>query len=229
MNPRWMPLTVVLCLSWLVLGTQSARGDEIYFEDTFQKGLSDKWEIVGLKPEDYRIKNSGLEVRVQPGKLTSKTPHFKVKLPVPVRETVAVAVHVTVLDPFTAEGELAGVQLLEGDRTVFSVHKQLQAGRLIYTPAEVEFIGKAGEEGDLKKYKTIVVKESPEAGPLRIVVDNDYAFFQVGPSAKGKYHNHFYSAINWDAKQGGFALVAAGAPKDSNHWVRFENFRVYKR
>jgi hypothetical protein len=70
---------------------------------------------------------------------------------------------------------------------------------------------------------------SADAGPLRIVVDRGHAFFQVGPSAEGKYLNFFHSAIKRETNQRGFALTAAGAPPGSSHWVRFEDFRVFRR
>lgn len=136
---------------------------------------------------------------------------------------------ITVLDKFTADSEFGGVELIDEDGSVFKASKERQNGKLVYTPGEVDFLGKDGEQGDVTKYKTILIEEKPEAGPLRIIVDHGYAFFQVGPSKEGKYHNHFYCAIRNKPEARGFALITAGAPKDSSHWVRFENFRVFKR
>ena len=66
-------------------------------------------------------------------------------------------------------------------------------------------------------------------GKVLSVVDRRYAFFQVGPSASGEYLNFFHSAIRNAKKERGFALVAAGAPDDKAHWVRFDDFRVARR
>jgi hypothetical protein len=43
-----------------------------------------------------------------------------------------------------------------------------------------------------------------------------------------KFLNFFHSAVNPKPKRRGFCLVAAGAAKDANHWVRFDDFRVVR-
>jgi len=219
----------VICLV-VAVGTHGLRADEIIFQDDFKNGLSDKWEIVGLKKDvDYRIRKGGLEVRVQHGKLLKQTPLLKIKTPFKDDVPVIVSVKVTPLDKFTAQGEQGGVYLLDEDGPVFSVRKEQHKDKLIYSPGEVVFEGKDGEEGDLEKYRTIIIPEKPEAGPLRILVDHEYAFFQVGPTRDDKYHNHFYSAIRSNPSSRGFALYACGAPEGAEHWVRFEDFKVFYR
>jgi hypothetical protein len=59
-------------------------------------------------------------------------------------------------------------------------------------------------------------------------VRGNYAYFQVGPSADGKYKTFFHSAIREGDKGLGFALMASGSG-DGVRWVRFDNFRVIKR
>jgi len=61
---HWMAVVVfLLCLPVCL-------AEEVLFEDDFEDSLSSKWQVVGLKKEDYRIREGGLELRVQPGKLT---------------------------------------------------------------------------------------------------------------------------------------------------------------
>lgn len=221
-----LSLCVLFTLGSLLV-VRSAIGDELIFEDNFKDRLSDKWQIVGLKDSDYRIRNGGLEIRVQPGKLTKQTPMLKVMFPITSANTVYASVKITVLDDFTEEGESAGLYLVDESGTEFSARKERKDKKLIYAPGEVVFKGKDGEEDDFTKYEDIIVNESAEAGPVRILVDRGDAFFQVGPSTKGTYLNHFYSAIRPTSK--GFALTACGAPKEASHWVRFENFKVAHR
>jgi len=66
------------------------------------------------------------------------------------------------------------------------------------------------------------------AGPLRIIVRGNYAYFQTGPDTKGKFRNYFHSAIRQSEHGLGFALFAEGLDPDSNCWIRFDNFRVTK-
>ena len=216
------PLAVAICC----VAAWSNAAEKVLFQDDFKAGLSAKWQLVGLKKEDYRLRDGGLEMRVQPGPFTADTPMLKVMLPFTSAETAIASVKVTLLDKFTEDGEFAGVFLLDEAGREFAAKKERLAGKVYFSPGAVDFQGEEGEEGDLTKYKTLLVDESPEAGPLRIIVDRGDAFFQVGPSSKGKYHNHFYSAIRSTSKERGFGLSAGGAPKGSSHWVRFEDFRV---
>jgi hypothetical protein len=209
----------------LLLATQNGFGENVLFEDAFTRGLSDKWQLVGLKETDYRVRQSGLELRVQPGKPTRNTPMLKVLLPFTSADDVVVSVKVTVLDEFTQDHEFAGVYLLGESGLEFGAKKERVDGKLVFAPGNYEF--KPGEEGDPRKYKVKCTAATQEAGPLQIVVRSGNAFFQVGPSADKKYLNFFHSAI-LDGRTG-FCLIAAGAPDGASHWVRFENFRVVKQ
>ncbi|MFC1596855.1 hypothetical protein ACFL5Q_02805 [Planctomycetota bacterium] len=215
---------VVGCLSWSTL----CVAENVLFEDDFEDGLSSKWQAVGLEKEDYRIRDGGLELRVQPGKLTRDTPMLKVTLPFTSAGKVVASVEVTVLDRFTEPAEFAGLFLTAERGVEFGGTKRRLNGHLVFSPGNVEFIGEPGEEGDPAKYSLRFRPAEKEAGPLRIIVRGHYAHFQVGPSPKGKYLNFFHSAIRKNEKERGFGLVAAGGPDDAVHWVRFDNFRVVK-
>ena len=58
----------------LVFAIGPARADDVLFEDDFKNGLSPKWQVVGLDKKDYRIKDGGLELRVQNGPPKKDTP-----------------------------------------------------------------------------------------------------------------------------------------------------------
>jgi hypothetical protein len=218
-----------MAVVFLLLATRSGRGEDVLFKDDFTPGLAKKWQAVGLKEADYRLRQGGVEMRVQPGELTEKTPMLKVILPFTSAERVTVSVKVSVLDKFTKDQEFAGVCLLDESGPEFAAKKERVDGKLVFAPGDYQFIGKPGQEGDPNKYKVNYTAETKEAGPLRIIVDRGYAYFQVGPAAKEeKYLNFFYSAIRKETKERGFCLIAAGAPAGATHWVRFEDFRVVR-
>ena len=135
----------------------------------------------------------------------------------------------TIIDEFTEEKEFAGVYLCDESGCEFAVKQQHEGGKLVYAPGNYIFKGEEGEEGDVSKYEVKYTPVDPQAGPLRLLVDRGYAYFQVGPSADGKYLNFFHSALRSPTEERGFALVAAGAPADKPHWVRFDDFRVSTR
>lgn len=219
---------VACLLAMTILSSLPLSAEEILFEDRFDDGLSGKWKIVGLKKEDYRVRDGGLEMRVQSGKFTQDTPMLKIILPLTSASTVTASVEVTILDPFTEPSEMAGVSLTRDDHTEFTVRKERIHGHLLFAPGLDKFVGEKGEEGDPQKYAVTFYPALDESGPLRIIVRQNYAYFQVGPSEKGKYQNFFHSAIGRNAEERGFALFAAGGSQDKDHWVRFDNFVVTK-
>lgn len=219
-------LLAILSQGWLL---QSARCDDILFQDDFIGKLSDKWKVIALKPEDYRIRNGGLEMRVQPGPWKQEMPRLDVILPFTDDEAIRVSATVTLLDKFTSEGERAGIHFFDDQGSIFQGTKERRGERMVYSPGAVEFTGEDGEENDVTKFKTNLIDESPDAGPLKILVDKSYAYFQVGPSKKDTYQNHMYSAIRTRPTGRGFGLIAFGAPAGANHWVRFEKFQVIRR
>lgn len=202
--------------------------EDVLFKDDFKQDLSSQWQAVRLGKTDYRVRDGGLEMRVQPGKLTNETPSLNVVLPFTSAETVTVSVKVILLNDFTQDHEFAGVFLFDETGREFAATKERIDGRLVYAPGDYHFEGKTGEEENRSKYVVQYTPAKEEAGHLRIVVDRGTAFFQVGPGAKGKYLNFFNSALRKTSKQMGVCLTAAGAPKSASHWVRFEEFRVFR-
>jgi hypothetical protein len=225
-------MRTAICLtaaaSFLLCVPAEGRGEEVLFQDDFKKGLSPKWEVVGRKGTDYRVKDGGLELRVQPGKMTAKTPGVRLTLPFTSDDSVSASVTLKVLDEFTQEGEFAAVFLTDEAGPEFRSSQALIGGKWVYAPGKYRFVGQPGERGDPRKYEVTYTTVTEDAGPLLILADRGSAYSRVGPSKKGDYLDFFRSAIRKDARSRGFSLIAAGAADGTAHWVRFENFRVVK-
>lgn len=218
-------------LAGLLLATLApaprCSAQEVVFEDNFDEGLSSHWQVSGLSDDEYRIRDGGLEMRVQGQDLSNGLPMILLNVPLTAADDLVVSVEVTLLDDFTRSGEFAGVYLLTDGSLEFGAKKTELDGFLVYSPGNVNFIGRDGEEGNPQKYALTYSPVNDGEGPLRIIVRGGYAYFQVGPSTFGEYANFFHSAIaDGMEEQRGFCLVAAGAPSDKEHWVRFDNFRV---
>lgn len=224
-----MRLSAIALLFVCLISSPICFGGDLLFEDNFDKGLSKKWQIIGLEEEDYRFRNGGIELRVPPGKFTEETPRLKVILPFTSADTVIASVDVTILDRFTESAEFAGLYLIDERGAEFGARKQEVDGHVVFSPGRYKFVGLPGEEGDSKNYAVHYQEVTKGTGALRIIVRSGNAYFQVGPSTDGKYANFFHSAIRKNEKQRGFILTAAGGPKDVAHWVRFDNFRVEKK
>ena len=227
MNTARTAWLAALILSITSLG-QFATAAEVLFEDNFDDGLSPRWKVLGLKKEDYRIRDGGLEMRVQPGKPRADSPMIQVVLPFTTSQSVVASVEITPLDQFTEPEEAAGLFLTDGEHREFAAQKKNIEGRLVFSPGYVEFIGEAGEEGDPSQYAEKYWPANEDFGPLRIIIRSHYAHFQVGPAKKRerKYLNFFHSAIRNNEPQRGFCVSTSGGPTDHEHWVRFDNFKV---
>jgi hypothetical protein len=215
-------------LAVLLLGSSRCLGSDVLFEDTFKDGPSAKWQVVGLDKKDYRVKDGGLEMRVQNGEDKKDTPMLKVVVPFGKDDILTASVTVTPLDEFTVDGEFAGLYLTTSGSREFAAKKQRVKGRLVFAPGKYVFKGKKGEEGDVEKYEVNYTEAAKDAGPLRVVARGSIGFFMAGPSAKGEYQTFFHSALQKDVKERGFCLSAAGAPDKADHWVRFTDFRVVR-
>ena len=223
---RSIPLTLAAIL--LFAATPRGVAEEVLFEDAFDGPLSPQWSVVGLKQDDYRLKEGGLEMRVQPGRETQDTPMLLVLLPFNTSEGATASVELKLLDRFTEPAESAGLYLTDEDSREFSAEKKNVNGHLVFSPGDVEFIGQEGTEGDPQQYTLKFWPANDDFGPLRIIIRGNYGYFQVGPSADGKYLNFFHSALRPKEPKRGFALSASGGPADTEHWVRFDNFRVVR-
>jgi hypothetical protein len=200
----------------------------VLFEDNFDQGLSDRWQFVGLAEDDYRVRDGALEVRVQPDR-PGNQPLLKVDLPFTTEGTVEASVDVSVVGKPLRRGEFAGLCLTDPSGPEFTVRKTNIDGYFVFAPGQPEFIGKDGQEGDPGRYTVKYWPADEAAGPLRIIVRGDYAYFQVGPSDQGEYRTFFHSAISRSDEGLGFGLRAVGGREDEERWVRFDNFRVQRR
>lgn len=60
--------TILLFLLGYLSFSTFCVGEEVLFEDNFENGLSDKWQMVGLDPNNYRVREGALEIRLKPWK-----------------------------------------------------------------------------------------------------------------------------------------------------------------
>src|SRR5580704_4488943 len=165
---------MMLGMAGLILLVNTARADDVLFEDTFKDGLSPKWQVVNLDKKDYRVKDGGLEMRVQNGEREKDVPMFKVVLPFKVGDSVTASVKVTLLNEFTADKEYAGMFLLTNGGREFAAKKERVNGKLVFSPGK--YTKKKGEEGS--NYE-VTYTDATENAALRIILQRQIGFFQV--------------------------------------------------
>jgi hypothetical protein len=215
----------------LLICAADVRADKTIFEDNFDDGLSEKWEVIGLSEDDYRIRDGALELRVQSGGQRGSSRMIRVLTPIHSDDTVIATVRISPLQPFTEPEESASLSLLAADGPEFTVAKKYVDRKLVYTPGQYQFIGRDGEEGDSTRYTVTYTQAADHEVPVRIIADRGTAFHQVGPfpDQTVKYKTFFMSAIQDSSSGRGFCLMAEKGPEDTTHWVRFDDFRVFYR
>lgn len=225
-----MRTTTLLLTVWLTIYACHARcqAEELLFEDDFEGTLSAMWQLVGLSKEDYRLRDGKLQLKVQRSAPGDSVPMLKVDLPFKTSDTLTASVEVDVVDKPLRRAEFAGLCLTDKEGQSFTCKKINIDGYHLLSPGHVNFIGKPGEEGDPNKYSVKYWPADKAAGPLRIVVRDNYAYFQVGPATDNSYKTFFHSAISETNTGLGFALFAGGATSSEDCWVSFDRFRVWK-
>lgn len=209
----------------LVIAVGRAGADEPLLVETFGEGWESRWSLSGLAPEDYRVREGGIEVRVVPTERDELGGLLKIDLKRSTSETLIGSVRVTVIEGELPRGAAAGLAAMDGDEPVFSVWKTNQDGYLLFSPGLPEFVGKEGDEEDPSGYAVKYWPANEQAGPLRVIVRDDYAHFQVGPSDDERYLNLFHSAILPSRGDIGFALRVRDGDPEHPCWVRFEEVR----
>jgi hypothetical protein len=194
----------VLGLIPMTLLSQSrAEETSIIFADPFQERLADGWHWLRELPEAWRIREGGLEIRALPGDANSVT------RPAPDRTAGAFAVEVTVsnLTPPTIQFEQVGITWYVDDKPVFKLVKELIDGKMYIIPGR-------------KPVENVAVR-------LRLVIDGNRWIAQYRPAGEKDFLVAAEGALP-PAKNDQVSLQCYHGPQDSEHWMRFEDFRIVR-
>ncbi len=186
--------------------TALAHG-EVLAQDDFQKGLNSQWRWLRVTPADWCIREGGLEVRNRPG--NAQSVRNALLRSAPERDSRKQAIEVTVrhLHPLTEQYEQAGITLYGNEEPVFKFVKELVDGQLMMIPGR-----KPMEEAKVR---------------LRLIVDRDSFVAQYQPGATGPFLMAAQGELPAPAKDA-ISLQCYHGPAEDEHWVRFEDFRVYE-
>ena len=201
-----MKYRAVLLFTTLMLPGLVIAGDStLLFEDNFDHELGDGWTWLREQPNDWRINEGSLEIRVQPGK--AKTVKNALVRKAPDRSTSKYAIEVTVAftaDP-TNQYEQAGITWYHNDDPVF---------KLVHEHVDEELLIVPG------------FKPTPsQTVQLRLVVNGEHWTALYRENSK----DAFRTAASGQLPPPGddqISLQCYDGPSDSTHWVRFDDFRI---
>jgi hypothetical protein len=196
--------TCVLCL--LVLSAPAfAAEPRVLFEDRFKGKLGEGWKWLKQDKKAWRFAKGALEFRVLPGQVNvlART------APDPAEGSYAVEVTLTSAPQPTRQYEQVGFFWYPDGKPGPKFVKERIDGKLYVFPGKKEMTAPTVQ--------------------FRLVVEGKKFTALYRPGAKGDFLTAFTGAVP-KAHKGKLqiALSCQHGPKDEEHWVRFEDFRILR-
>jgi len=183
----------------------SAAEPQVIFEDTFDGKLAEGWTWLRENPDARRIKDGGLEIRVEPG-VAHNVKNALVR-PAPDRSKGKYAIEVTVTNHTvpTQQFEQAGITWYHNDKPVFKLVKELVHGKLLIIPGAKPMKAKSVQ--------------------LRLIVTATSWTAQYRPDGKGEFQTAATGKLPAPGKDQ-VSIQCYNGPPDAEHWIRFDDFRI---
>lgn len=185
-----------------------AAEPEVVFEDGFTKKPTDGWSWRRENPKAWRIKDEGLEIRVEPGKANTVKNALLRKAPDRSTGTFAIEVTVTNTSKPTTQYEQAGITWYSGGKPVFKLVKEFIDGDLYIIPGRKPMGAKTVQ--------------------LRLIVTADGWTAHYRPEGKGEFQTAAAGKLPAPNKDQ-VSIQCYNGPPDAEHWIRFDDFRILKR
>jgi alpha-galactosidase len=183
----------------------SAKAPAGGFVDSFDSKIDAGWKWLREDKKAWRIKDGGLEIRVQPGLRHNVKNALLREVQDPAKGGYTIDVTVTNHTRPTIQFEQAGFEWYHNGKPKVKLVKELVHGKLKIIPG-----------GKSMTAKTV---------QLRLVVDKTGWTAQFRPDAKGE----FVTAGKGRLPSGGkhaIGIECYNGPPDAEHWIRFDNFRI---
>lgn len=179
--------------------------EKIVFEDSFTSALDPSWSLLREDPDGWRLSDGGLEIRVEPGlKDTVKNALLR---EAPDRNAGTHAIEVTVHNHTlpTNQYEQAGITWYIDGEPVFKEVKELIDGDLYIIPGKQPM--------------------STQSVRLRLIVTADSWEAQYRPEGTATFETAATGELPTPGKDQ-VSLQCYNGPEGSDHWIRFEDFRI---
>ena len=184
-----------------------AGKEEAAFQDPFDGKLADGWSWLREDPKAWRIKDGGLEIRVQPGVAGTVRNALLRAAPDRRKGTWAIDVTVTNHTAPTQQYEQAGITWYHGGRPVFKLVKELINGKTYIIPGR---------------------KPMPaETVQLRLLVTAAEWTAQYRPDGEGEFLTAGKGRLPAPGEEQ-VSIQCYNGPADAEHWIRFDDVRITK-
>ena len=184
-------------------GAQGDSGAD--FSDSFAGKLGAGWRWLREDRKAWRIKDGGLEIRVQPGLAGTVKNALVRKAPDRAKGPYTVDVTITSHTVPTVQFEQAGITWYHNGKPAMKFVKELVNGKVLIVPG-------------LKPMDAGTVQ-------LRLVVSGTRWTALYRPGGKGE----FLTAAGGKLPAPGadeISIQCYNGPPDAEHWIRFDDFRI---
>ena len=182
-----------------------AAEPKVWFAEPFDNKLADGWSWLRENPAAWRIKEKGLEIKVEPG-AAQTVKNVLVRL-APDRTKGKFAIDVTITNHTmpTQQFEQAGITWYTDGKPVFKLVKELIDGSLYIIPG-----------------KKPLDKNTVE---LRLIVSADSFTAQYRAEGAGEFQTAASGKLP-PGKNEQVSLQCYHGPAEGDHWIRFEKFQI---
>ncbi|MCP5516898.1 MAG: hypothetical protein H7A45_06520 [Verrucomicrobiales bacterium] len=175
------------------------------FAEDFEGRLDGGWTWLRPDPQDWCLRQGGLEIRNRPGDAGSVRNALLRPAPDRTNGTWIIEVTVRHLQPPTGQYEQAGITWYSGGEPVFKFVKELVDGVLMMIPGR---------------------QPMPAASVrLRLTVTGNRYVAEYQPDAAGPFHRAATGELP-AASSDQISLQCYHGPAGDEHWVRFDDFRI---
>lgn len=210
--PRMSNVLAVALLAALLVGGMrvgappaAAAEGRVLFEDPFDGKLADGWTWLRENPQNWRIREGALEIRVEPGAGQDVKNALVRKAPDRSAGKVAVEVTVTFTASPTRQFEQAGITWYQAGTPRFKLVHELVDGQLVIIPGRAP-----------APQKTV---------QLRLVFEGQQYAAQFRPDGQGPFQTVATGTLPLAADEQ-VSIQCYHGPADEEHWIRFDNFRI---
>ena len=194
---------VVGCMAMGLTG--SAAEPKVVLEDKFETKPGDGWSWLREDPAAWRLRDGGLEIRVQPGLADTVKNALVRKAPDRSGGKYTVDVTITNLKKPVQQYEQAGITWYKNGKPVFKLVKELVDGNLMIIP------GRKPMTNDTVQ--------------LRLVIAGDSYKAEFRPDAKGEFQTATEGKLPPPGEDH-VSIQCYNGPAEAEHWIRFDDFTI---
>jgi hypothetical protein len=183
--------------------------DTAIFEEPFREKLRDGWAWIREVPNDWRINNDALEIKMEPLPPDGAR-NILFRTPPPKNEgAFIVTVEVDTTQPFSNQFQQAGLYWMQGDKLIMKFVMERIDGELCVFPSKLPL--------------------ETEHVVLRWRVDGSRVIAEFQPKAEGEFRTAFEAELpERDDETDKISLQCWHGPAESDVWARFLRFSISK-